>query len=143
MMMLLCNLNHLLCAFTETDNVRLVGGTSHCSGILDMRHQGEWRPASVDSLLNDDRKLGVTAVVCKQLGCGSLISMDVSSSKRSTSGLLNFKTEPEWKIISSCDGSESSLMECGKTLYNPFGSASSSRVEVICSGNSLSICLCV
>ena len=117
--------------FTAFDDIRLVGGISHCSGTLEMRHQGEWRPAVYS---NDYRDLEASIVVCRQLGCGTVISMD-----RRSSDLPHSASEPLWEIRNSCDGTESSLLECGKLQSNRF--TSRSRVEVICSGKTKYFCL--
>ena len=57
----------LLNLCTEFDDVRLVGGTSNCTGILEMKHQGEWRQVNGLSAW----KLQSSAVVCRKLDCGS------------------------------------------------------------------------
>ena len=104
---------------TESDNVRLVGGTSSCTGILELEHQGEWRPVDGWSEWNQNS----SSVVCRQLGCGSAVSTERSSASTH---------KPAWRI-SSCVGSESSLKECGTKM-----SATSLYVlEVNCSGNKL------
>ena len=84
---------------TESDDVRLIGGTSHCNGELELKHQGEWR--TVDGLSEWNRKL--SAVVCRQLNCGNAVSDEETGRGGS---------HPVWRIISSCVGSESSLTEC-------------------------------
>ena len=98
----------------------LVGGTSHCTGLLEMKHQGEWRPVDGWS----DWNLPSSSVVCRQLDCGSAVSTERSS------GATH---KPVWRITSACVGSESSLRECGRKM-----SATSLYIlEVICSGNQL------
>ena len=105
---------------TESDDVRLVGGASHCTGRLEMKHQGEWRP--VDGWSGTKWNQNSSAVVCRQLDCGSAVSINRS---------LGFTEQPVWVIPSPCVGSESSLRECGTngSFY------STNRLEVICSGN--------
>ena len=85
---------------TESGNVRLVGGTSNCNGLLEMKHQGEWRAAL--AWFDWDRMS--SSVVCRQLGCGSAVSTEFTSISPRQAG---------WLIPSSCVGSETSLMECG------------------------------
>ena len=103
---------------TVSDDVRLVGGASHCTGRLEMKHQGEWRPVDGLSEWNQNS----SAVVCRQLDCGSAVSM-----KRT----LGFTQQPVWVMTSPCVGSESSLRECGTDE----SVTSTYRLEVICSGN--------
>ena len=94
-----------------------MGGTSKCIGILEMKHQGEWRPVDGWS----DWNLQSSSVVCRQLDCGSAVSREM------TSGSIH---DPVWWISSSCFGSETSLSECGTKVSGD----STARLEVICSG---------
>ena len=108
-----------LCFCTD---IRLVGGTSKCAGKLEMQHWGlewglEWRPVD-----DSDWTLKSSAVVCRQLDCGSAVS-----TKRSP-GSTN---EPVESMEGPCVGSESSLRECGITTSY----TSTHRLEVVCSGN--------
>ena len=117
------------CPFTEPDNVRLVGGTSHCAGTLEIKQQGEWRPAKFRSEWN----LHTSAAVCRQLDCGSVLS----------TGRISASDEPVWEITSRCEASDYLLREClsekglgdvyGRRRYHP--RTSDERLEVICSGN--------
>ena len=120
--MLFCNeSNNILfyylhsCLCTEPGDVRLVGGSSNCTGRLKMKHQREWRPVH-----GSDWTLKSSSVVCRQLDCGSVVSTQRSSSSR----------QYVWRMRSSCDGSESSLRECG--TMNSLNSYD--HLEVICSG---------
>ena len=109
----------LLC-LTESNNVRLVGGTSTCTGILEMQHQGEWRPVDGWSVWNHQS----SSVVCRQLDCGSAVSTERSSGSTH---------KPAWRITTSCVESESSLKDCGTQL----SASSFYLLEVNCSGNKL------
>ena len=93
-----------------------MGGASKCTGILEVKHQDEWRPADSTSDLN----LNASSVVCQQLGCGSAVDTKSSGSER----------QPVWLMTPSCVGSESSLRECVTML----SARSRDRLEVICSG---------
>ena len=105
----------------ESDLVRLVGGSGHCSGTLEMKHLGEWRPVVPHF---PHWNLKTSAVVCRQLDCGSTVSA-LTKIKRHSEHL------PTWRFQSSCNGSESSLGECGIIESDD----SVSRLELICSGN--------
>uniref|UniRef100_A0A8C7HH75 SRCR domain-containing protein n=1 Tax=Oncorhynchus kisutch TaxID=8019 RepID=A0A8C7HH75_ONCKI len=95
--------------FSEPDDVRLVGGGSRCAGGVEWYDQGEWR--IVGTYDWDD----VAAVVCRQLGCGSTVSVLPGNTTR---GFAVY-----------CDGDESALRECRRTYDLLPG------LTVICSGN--------
>ncbi|XP_041729869.2 CD5 antigen-like [Coregonus clupeaformis] len=80
---------------SEPDDVRLVGGGSRCAGGVEWYDQGEWRTVGTD-----DRIKAVAAVVCRQLGCGSTVSVLAGNRTR--------------EIGVYCSGSEPSLRECGR-----------------------------
>uniref|UniRef100_A0A8C7KFL4 Deleted in malignant brain tumors 1 protein-like n=1 Tax=Oncorhynchus kisutch TaxID=8019 RepID=A0A8C7KFL4_ONCKI len=82
---------------SEPDDVRLVGGGSRCAGGVEWYDQGEWRTVGADDW--DQRDVAV--VVCRQLGCGSTVSV------------LPGNTTRGFGVY--CDGSESSLRECRRT----------------------------
>uniref|UniRef100_A0A8C7RFV5 SRCR domain-containing protein n=1 Tax=Oncorhynchus mykiss TaxID=8022 RepID=A0A8C7RFV5_ONCMY len=96
---------------SEPDDVRLVGGGSRCAGGVEWYDQGEWRTVGTD----DRNQRDVAAVVCRQLGCGSTVSVPPGNN---TGGIRVF-----------CPGSESSLRECRRTYELLPG------LTVICSGN--------
>ncbi|XP_045073154.1 CD5 antigen-like [Coregonus clupeaformis] len=86
---------------SEPDDVRLVGGGSRCAGGVERYDQGEWRTVGAV----DRFKEAVAAVVCRQLGCGSTVSV------------LPGNTTGEIGV--DCSGSESSLREC-ETSYSTY-----------------------
>ncbi|KAI9521216.1 hypothetical protein NQZ68_010920 [Dissostichus eleginoides] len=60
--------------------VRLVGGESRCEGGLEVKHEGEWKPA-----VGYPWTLNAADVLCRDLDCGSVVSVGKKkeSSKRS------------------------------------------------------------
>ncbi|XP_029602314.1 CD5 antigen-like [Salmo trutta] len=94
---------------SEPDDVRLVGGGSRCAGGVERYDQGEWR--TVGS--GDWARTRVAAVVCRQLGCGSAVSV-LPGNTTGAHGLV-------------CDGTESALRECVITFDRHSG------LTVICS----------
>ncbi|XP_071389013.1 scavenger receptor cysteine-rich type 1 protein M130-like [Centroberyx affinis] len=102
---------------SEPDDVRLVGGASHCAGGLEMKQHGDWKP--VDDW-DSEWNLKSAALVCRQLDCGSAVSTErrKNSSPRSV-----------WRIRSSCLQSGSTPRKCVSTR-----SVSSSRsLQITCS----------
>ncbi|KAM4605946.1 scavenger receptor cysteine-rich type 1 protein M160-like [Polymixia lowei] len=84
----------------ESDDIRLVGGANRCAGRLEMKNHGEWRP--VDYLYSD-RNLKSAAVMCRQMDCGSVVSIELKDGSRD---------QPVWSIMSYCFESGSTLREC-------------------------------
>ncbi|KAM9398595.1 CD5 antigen-like isoform 2-T3 [Salvelinus alpinus] len=84
---------------SEPDDVRLVGGGSRCAGGVERYDQGEWRIVGAEDRDQED----VAAVVCRQLGCGSTVSVPPGHTTR------GFEV--------SCSGSESVLRECSRMYY--------------------------
>ncbi|XP_041730996.2 CD5 antigen-like, partial [Coregonus clupeaformis] len=97
---------------SEPDDVRLVGGGSRCAGGVEWYDQGEWRTVGAV----DWKKEGVAAVVCRQLGCGSTVSV------------LPGNTSRGFGVY--CSWSEPSLRECGRMYHFLPG------LTVICSDDS-------
>ncbi|XP_041645937.1 scavenger receptor cysteine-rich type 1 protein M160-like [Cheilinus undulatus] len=85
---------------SDPDEVRSVGGSSTCSGRLEWKHHGEWRP--VDPFYYS-WTLKDAAVICRRLDCGSA----VSTRQREESSC-----RPVWVIDSDCVESKSTLKEC-------------------------------
>ncbi|XP_039882782.1 scavenger receptor cysteine-rich type 1 protein M130-like isoform X2 [Simochromis diagramma] len=96
--------HQLTVTVSEPDDVRLVGGASHCAGTLEEKHLGEWRRVSVF-----DRILDETAdEVCERLHCGPF----------DYGGLIKSSQTSVWQIRPVQAGS--ALMECStseKTLF--------------------------
>ncbi|XP_051250193.1 CD5 antigen-like, partial [Dicentrarchus labrax] len=82
----------------STESVRLVGGDSRCAGTLEVEHQNEWRP-----VIGPYWTLKEAAVVCRELDCGSAVS--VGERKESSDRSV-------WEIYSDCVQSGSALREC-------------------------------
>ncbi|XP_034721140.1 CD5 antigen-like, partial [Etheostoma cragini] len=103
---------------TCSEPVRLVGGASRCAGTLEVKHNGEWRP-----VVYSDWTLKTSAAACRELDCGSAVSVGEreESSYRSV-----------WRIRSDCVESGSALRECAAPDFS--FSSSSSFLNLTCSG---------
>ncbi|KAM9359632.1 scavenger receptor cysteine-rich type 1 protein M160-like [Symphorus nematophorus] len=84
---------------TCSEPLRLVGGSSRCSGTLEIK-QGEWRPVYSSY---SDWTLKDAAVFCKKLECGSVVSME---------WLKEPSVRSVWQIRTECLHSGSALTDC-------------------------------
>ncbi|KAI9521218.1 hypothetical protein NQZ68_010922 [Dissostichus eleginoides] len=100
---------------TCSESVRLVGGSRRCEGDLELNHQGEWRTVGP---LDEHWTLKEAAVACRDLDCGSAVSVGVrkASSRRSL-----------WGINTRCLQSGSALRECARSV------SSSNTLTLTCS----------
>uniref|UniRef100_A0A3P9AK21 SRCR domain-containing protein n=1 Tax=Esox lucius TaxID=8010 RepID=A0A3P9AK21_ESOLU len=113
------------CSYCETvgifcsmpGGVRLVGGDSRCAGEVEWYYHGEWRIVGTSD--DNSYRTDASAVVCRQMRCGSSVSVIPGNTTR----------EPGV----SCFGTESALRECGidkDSILN----VTLSSFTVICSG---------
>lgn len=113
------------------DDARLVEGGSRCSGRLEMKHQGEWRTMNIkDKGAEAMTKVRYAQVACRQMGCGSVVSITHSSNSTNQ--------KPAWEVNFSCHGAESTLRECRDSAARrrvQGKNTTVSSLEVICSGN--------
>uniref|UniRef100_A0A3Q1JRE8 SRCR domain-containing protein n=1 Tax=Anabas testudineus TaxID=64144 RepID=A0A3Q1JRE8_ANATE len=99
---------------SEPVEFRLVGGDSTCAGKLELKHEGDWRPVN-----GFDWTLKKAAVVCRELDCGSAVSVDERKETADTS---------VWSIRSDCVQSGSALRDCVSSI------SSSYTLNLVCSG---------
>ncbi|KAI9518330.1 hypothetical protein NQZ68_038601 [Dissostichus eleginoides] len=104
----------------QTEPVRLVGGSSRCEGGLELRHQGDWRPVVY---LNWDWNLKRAEVFCRELDCGSAVS--VGRREESSWRLV-------WGIRPGCLYSGSALRKCAAPRYSRY------LLNLTCSGKPIS-----
>uniref|UniRef100_A0A672JAJ2 SRCR domain-containing protein n=2 Tax=Salarias fasciatus TaxID=181472 RepID=A0A672JAJ2_SALFA len=82
---------------------RLVGGSSGCSGGLELKHLGEWRPVD-----DDYWNIKLSTAVCERLRCGSAISLKATSESSFIS---------VWRVEYECSKSPSDLKNCFRSSY--------------------------
>uniref|UniRef100_A0A8C1JT76 SRCR domain-containing protein n=1 Tax=Cyprinus carpio TaxID=7962 RepID=A0A8C1JT76_CYPCA len=122
------NIVGLVCA--DHVNVRLVNGSSRCSGRVEVNHRGQW-----GTVCDDGWDLADAAVVCRELDCGEPV--DALSDAHFGSG-----SGPIWMSYVMCSGSESTLKNCGSSGWGKHDCDHTKDVGVICSGNESQIHLC-
>ncbi|XP_055367354.1 scavenger receptor cysteine-rich type 1 protein M130-like isoform X2 [Betta splendens] len=98
---------------SEPHEIKLVEGGSRCAGRLELKHEEDWRP-----LFGSDWTLKEAALVCKELDCGSAVSIKKERKQFS---------KPVWKISSDCVQSGLLLKGCIQSTY------STSTWNLICS----------
>ncbi|XP_050961016.1 LOW QUALITY PROTEIN: deleted in malignant brain tumors 1 protein-like, partial [Labeo rohita] len=104
-------------------NVRLVGGHSRCAGRVEVLHRGQW--GTVCDVFWD---LADAAVVCRELDCGEPV--DVLSDAHFGPG-----SGPIWMKYVVCNGSESTLKNCGSSGFDKHICGHSNDAGIICSVN--------
>ncbi|XP_022606755.1 scavenger receptor cysteine-rich type 1 protein M130-like [Seriola dumerili] len=97
------NLNINLCNSAKSlDSVRLVNGTSLCSGRLEVKSNQWW-----SSVCEADFDQQDAEVVCRELGCGAPSVLQ---------GALYGEVEaPMWTKEFQCGGNESALLDCSSS----------------------------
>uniref|UniRef100_A0A669EVN5 SRCR domain-containing protein n=1 Tax=Oreochromis niloticus TaxID=8128 RepID=A0A669EVN5_ORENI len=85
--------------YLSADSVRLLKGSSLCSGRLQVKSNQRW-----SSVCEDDFDLQDAEVVCRELGCGPPSHLQ---------GALYGEVEaPVWSREFQCGGHESALLDC-------------------------------
>ncbi|XP_039893856.1 deleted in malignant brain tumors 1 protein-like isoform X2 [Simochromis diagramma] len=102
-------------------NVRLVnGGHGSCSGRVEILHRGQWGTVCDDSWGLEDAQ-----VVCRQLGCGRVLSASANARFGQGKG-------PIWMDEVGCTGRESNLFECRRSGLGSHDCSHSEDAGVIC-----------
>ncbi|XP_071378220.1 scavenger receptor cysteine-rich domain-containing protein DMBT1-like [Centroberyx affinis] len=106
-----------------SSEVRLVNGTSRCSGRVEVYHDAMWRPVCDDNWdLNDGH------VVCRELDCGEAVTVQ-REAYFGSGGRTNRLLEP------GCSGNESSITQCPNKRNYVYGCTYREDAGLICSGN--------
>ena len=102
--------------------VRLVNGNSSCAGRVEIFHSGQWGTVCDDSWGVVDAQ-----VVCRQLGCGRVLSAPSSAAFGPGSG-------PIWMDDVRCTGSESKLTQCSHQGFGSHNCGHHEDASVVCEG---------
>ncbi|XP_074128209.1 scavenger receptor cysteine-rich type 1 protein M130 isoform X1 [Sminthopsis crassicaudata] len=111
----------VLCSDSSTLELKLLGGNSQCVGVVEVRVREE-----VGIVCRRSWSLDEATVVCRQLGCGTAVSIDFQS---------NFEDIPEhtWITGIKCFGKEESFWDCGNWEWEKISCQEYEKAAVICS----------
>ncbi|KAF1644335.1 Deleted in malignant brain tumors 1 protein, partial [Eudyptes chrysocome] len=119
----------VVCSGTAAESpgglLRLVGGPSRCAGRVEVLHNGTWGTVCDDGWGSPEGR-----VVCRQLGCGTLLSVAPGTRYGEGTGQI-------WLDEVNCTGEERDLSEC---RARPWGEHNCHHVEdasVECSDSSI------
>ncbi|XP_007502896.1 scavenger receptor cysteine-rich type 1 protein M130 [Monodelphis domestica] len=99
--------------------LRLADGANRCEGRVELKVRGEW-----GTVCDDNWGSMETSIVCKQLGCGSVLHF--LGNNKNGSG-------PIWLDEVSCLGNESALWNCHHNGWGQHNCNHEEDVSVICS----------
>ncbi|XP_071605732.1 putative DMBT1-like protein [Heliangelus exortis] len=105
--------------------LRLVSGEDQCSGRVEVFHDGKWGTVCDDNFATESGN-----VVCKQLGCGEVVSvLDEAYFGPGTDDILLSNVQ--------CKGTESQLWDCENDGWSKHECVHDEDVSVICSESSM------
>ncbi|XP_041831255.1 deleted in malignant brain tumors 1 protein-like [Melanotaenia boesemani] len=102
--------------------LRLAGGSSQCSGRVEVYYKGQW-----GTVCDDDWAMSNADVVCKQLGCGHAVSAPTSAHFGRGSG-------PIWLDNVECSGQEVALTQCSHPGFGENNCGHGEDAGAICLG---------
>ena len=116
--------NPYISSVVYADSIRLLNGTSQCSGRLEVNsNQSNFQWSSVCQADFDQQD---AEVACRELGCGAPLALQ---------GALYGKVETSsWVKDFHCGGHELALLECGGSQLTQDNCSTGQPVGLTCSG---------
>ncbi|XP_033928318.1 soluble scavenger receptor cysteine-rich domain-containing protein SSC5D-like isoform X2 [Melopsittacus undulatus] len=102
--------------------IRLVGGPNRCVGRLEVLWEQQW-----GSVCDDQWGMPDATVVCRQLGCGDVLSAPGSAPFGPGAG-------PIWLDDVDCNGTEEELLQCRMRPWGEHNCDHGEDAGVVCSG---------
>uniref|UniRef100_A0A3B3RAT7 Si:dkey-21h14.11 n=1 Tax=Paramormyrops kingsleyae TaxID=1676925 RepID=A0A3B3RAT7_9TELE len=100
--------------------MRLQGGSSKCSGRVELQHEGSW-----GTVCEDSWDLRDAQVVCRQLGCGTALEAHGNSAFGRGTGTI-------WLNEFNCRGDELHLLDCPHSLQEQWNCSHKEDAGVTC-----------
>ncbi|KGL74288.1 Deleted in malignant brain tumors 1 protein, partial [Tinamus guttatus] len=104
-------------------DVRLVNGPSHCAGRVEVFYKATW-----GTVCDDNWGLSEGQVVCRQLGCGALVSISHGARYGEGTGRI-------WLDEVNCTGAEAALSQCEVKSWGEHNCQHAEDASVECAGN--------
>ncbi|XP_036397267.1 uromodulin-like [Megalops cyprinoides] len=108
------------CERQLVSQIRLSDGNNHCSGRVEVYHRGQW-----GTVCDDFWDLRDADVVCRQLGCGRVLSSLSSAHFGPGRG-------PIWLDDVQCTGHEDSLTQCKHLGFGRHNCGHDEDIGVVC-----------